>query len=64
MRVCPYQVSHKEEAAAVPRGCVAVYVREGMRRFVIPAEYRSTPDFWVMMEVVREKFKFERVGWL
>ncbi|KAK1302900.1 hypothetical protein QJS10_CPB12g00230 [Acorus calamus] len=37
---------------------MAMYIREGMRKFVIPAEYRSAPDFWVLMEVVREKFKF------
>ncbi|KAK1277766.1 hypothetical protein QJS04_geneDACA023846 [Acorus gramineus] len=36
---------HKEEAAAVPRGCVTVYGGEGMRKFVISAEYLSTPNF-------------------
>ncbi|KAK1323134.1 Indole-3-acetic acid-induced protein ARG7 [Acorus calamus] len=55
----------KEEAkAVVPRGCVAVYVGEEKRRFVIPAEYLGTPDFGVLMEVVAEKFGFEQVGGL
>ncbi|KAK1319432.1 hypothetical protein QJS10_CPB04g01309 [Acorus calamus] len=47
---------------AATRGCVAVYGGEGMRKFVIPAEF--TPDFWVLMEVAKEKFRFEQVGGL
>ncbi|KAJ0985186.1 hypothetical protein J5N97_003542 [Dioscorea zingiberensis] len=48
----------------VPKGCLAVYVGEHMRRFVIPASYLCRPEFQTLMEKVAEEFGFEQTGGL
>ncbi|CAL9162800.1 unnamed protein product [Musa hybrid cultivar] len=49
---------------AVPKGCMAVYVGDGMRRFVIPTSYLRLPAFRQLMEKVEEEFGFDQAGGL
>ncbi|RRT81940.1 hypothetical protein B296_00012533 [Ensete ventricosum] len=53
-----------DEAAAVPKGCMAVYVGAEMRRFVIPTSYLRLPLFQVLMESTADEFGFDQVGGL
>ncbi|KAK9099713.1 hypothetical protein Scep_023143 [Stephania cephalantha] len=39
----------------IPKGFLAVYVGDAMRRFVIPAVYLSVPDFQILMERAAEE---------
>ncbi|KAH7687989.1 Small auxin-up RNA protein [Dioscorea alata] len=48
----------------VPKGCLAVYVGDDLRRFVIPASYLCQPEFRALMEKVAEEFGFEQTGGL
>ncbi|CAL9095714.1 unnamed protein product, partial [Musa textilis] len=50
--------------AAVPKGCMAVYVGDGMRRFVIPTSYLRLPAFRQLMEKAEEEFGFDQAGGL
>ncbi|XP_074581128.1 auxin-induced protein X15-like [Curcuma longa] len=49
---------------AVPKGCMAVYVGEELRRFVIPTSYLCLPVFRPLMERVKEEFGFDQAGGL
>ncbi|KAK9097705.1 hypothetical protein Syun_024750 [Stephania yunnanensis] len=46
----------------IPKGFLAVYVGDAMRRFVIPAVYLSVPDFQILMERAAEEFGFQQEG--
>ncbi|KAJ0965572.1 hypothetical protein J5N97_026710 [Dioscorea zingiberensis] len=48
----------------VPKGYLAVYVGEDLRRFVIPASYLCQPVFRTLMEKVAEEFGFQQTGGL
>ncbi|KAK4258533.1 hypothetical protein QN277_004975 [Acacia crassicarpa] len=43
----------------VPKGYLAVYVGEKMKRFVIPISYLSQPSFQELLSQVEEKFGFD-----
>jgi SAUR family protein len=49
-------------AAAVPKGCFAVYVGAEARRFVVPTSYLRQPAFRDLMERAAEEFGFARAG--
>ena len=53
-----------EAEPAVPKGFLAVYVGEGMRRFVIPTTYLCMPAFRELMESAAEMFGYEHEGGL
>ncbi|KAF6141762.1 hypothetical protein GIB67_027940 [Kingdonia uniflora] len=57
-------ISRNRSVKDIPKGFVAVYVGQNMRRFVIPASYLSLPDFRVLMEKAAEEFGFEQEGGL
>ncbi|GAB4849927.1 hypothetical protein Ancab_029227 [Ancistrocladus abbreviatus] len=46
--------------ADVPKGFLPVYVGPESRRFVIPMNYLSMPDFRILMEKVEEEFGFDQ----
>lgn len=48
----------------VPKGSLVVYVGPKLRRFVIPANYLSAPEFRTLMERVAEEVGFEQEGGL
>lgn len=48
----------------VPRGFLAVYVGPELRRFVIPTNYLSMPEFRALMEIMAEEFGFHQEGGL
>lgn len=56
--------SGDQRSMEVPKGCLAVYVGEDLRRFVIPASYLCRPEFRALMEKVAEEFGFEQTGGL
>ncbi|KAF7841117.1 Auxin-induced protein X10A [Senna tora] len=43
----------------VPKGYVAVYVGEKMKRFVIPISYLRQPSFHDLLNQAEEEFGFE-----
>lgn len=45
---------------AVRGGCLAVYVGEERRRFVIPTEYLSHPVFSMLLDKAREEYGFKQ----
>lgn len=53
-----------KKSFVVPKGCLAVYVGDGMRRFVIPTNYLCLPTFRALMERVGEEFGFDQIGGL
>ncbi|KAL5066494.1 hypothetical protein RYX36_028231 [Vicia faba] len=49
----------------VPKGCLAVYVGEEMKRFVIPTSYLNQPSFQNLLSQVEEEFGYDhRMGGL
>ncbi|XLS83527.1 hypothetical protein HN51_033693 [Arachis hypogaea] len=46
------------QAASVPKGYLAVYVGEKMRRFVIPISCLSQPSFQELLSQAEEKFGY------
>ncbi|KAG5007920.1 hypothetical protein JHK82_025849 [Glycine max] len=44
---------------AVPKGCLAVYVGEKMKRFVIPISYLNQPLFRQLLSQVEEEFVYD-----
>ncbi|XP_051132031.1 auxin-induced protein 15A [Andrographis paniculata] len=48
----------------VPRGYLAVYVGQELRRFIIPTSYLGDPLFKVLLEKVEEEFGFHHGGGL
>lgn len=48
----------------VPKGYLAVYVGEELRRFVIPTDYLRHSLFKVLLEKVEEEFGFDHSGGL
>ncbi|KAE9595157.1 hypothetical protein Lal_00009297 [Lupinus albus] len=47
------------KAAEVPRGCLAVYVGEKMKRFVIPISYLSQHSFQELLSQIEEVFGYD-----
>lgn len=43
-----------------PQGCLAMYVGEEKRRFVIPTLYLSHPIFLMLLEKAREEYGFKQ----
>ncbi|KAE9612342.1 hypothetical protein Lal_00022798 [Lupinus albus] len=56
IRTVSFQAASK--AAEVPRGCLAVYVGEKMKRFVIPISYLSQHSFQELLSQAEEKFGY------
>ncbi|KAJ8774855.1 hypothetical protein K2173_018114 [Erythroxylum novogranatense] len=54
-------VSIQEGAVAmdVPKGCLAVYVGERQRRFVIPVSYLNQPSFQNLLNQAQEVFGYD-----
>ncbi|PKU68725.1 Auxin-induced protein 6B [Dendrobium catenatum] len=48
----------------VPKGWLAVYVGDGMRRFVIPTAYLCMPEFREILDKMEKKFGFNQNGGL
>ncbi|PKU68726.1 Auxin-induced protein X10A [Dendrobium catenatum] len=48
----------------VPKGCLAVYVEDGMRRFVIPTTYLCMPEFREILDKMENEFGFNQKGGL
>ncbi|PKU83797.1 Auxin-induced protein 6B [Dendrobium catenatum] len=48
----------------VPKGCLAVYVGDGMRRFVIPTAYLCMPEFREIFDKMEKEFGFNQKGGL
>ncbi|XP_052115430.1 auxin-induced protein X10A-like [Arachis duranensis] len=46
------------QAASVPKGYLAVYVGEKMKRFVIPISYLSLPSFQDLLSQAEEEFGY------
>ncbi|XP_016188453.2 auxin-induced protein X10A-like [Arachis ipaensis] len=46
------------QAASVPKGYLAVYVGEKMKRFVIPISYLSQPSFQDLLSQAEEEFGY------
>ncbi|KAG5000320.1 hypothetical protein AAZX31_08G154600 [Glycine max] len=47
------------KAGEVPKGYIAVYVGERMKRFVIPISYLSQPSFQDLLSLVEEEFGYD-----
>ncbi|AES89330.1 putative small auxin-up RNA [Medicago truncatula] len=43
----------------VPKGCLAVYVGEEMKRFVIPISYLNQPLFQDLLNQAEEQFEYD-----
>jgi len=43
----------------VPRGCLAVYVGDKMKRFVIPVSYLNQPSFQELLSRTEEEFGYD-----
>ena len=43
----------------MPKGFVAVYVGENMKRFVIPISYLNHPEFQDLLSQAEEEFGFD-----
>ncbi|XP_020215134.1 auxin-induced protein 10A5 [Cajanus cajan] len=43
----------------VPKGYLAVYVRDKMRRFVIPVSYLNQPSFQELLSQAEEEFGYD-----
>lgn len=50
------------DAAAVPKGCLAVSVGEEEKRFVIPMDYLAHQSFQVLLREAEEEFGFQQQG--
>ncbi|KAI0511026.1 hypothetical protein KFK09_011644 [Dendrobium nobile] len=48
----------------VPKGCLAVYVGDAMRRFVIPTAYLCLPEFREILDKMEKEFGFNQKGGL
>jgi len=47
------------KAVDVPKGYLAVYVGEEMKRFVIPISYLNQPSFQDLLNQVEEQFEYD-----
>ncbi|CAJ1933669.1 unnamed protein product [Sphenostylis stenocarpa] len=47
------------KAVDAPKGYLAVYVGEKMRRFVIPVSYLNQPSFQQLLSQVEEEYGYE-----
>ena len=47
------------KAVEVPKGYLAVYVGEKMKRFVIPISYLNQPSFQELLSQVEEEFGYD-----
>ncbi|KAI4332790.1 hypothetical protein L6164_017671 [Bauhinia variegata] len=43
----------------VPKGCLAVYVGEEMKRFIIPISYLNQPSFQELLGKAEEEFGYD-----
>ncbi|KAL4569827.1 hypothetical protein LXL04_025471 [Taraxacum kok-saghyz] len=50
--------SSDESCASTPRGCIALYVGEERRRFVVHTSHLSHPLFQMLLEKTAEEFGF------
>ncbi|KAE9620332.1 hypothetical protein Lal_00019873 [Lupinus albus] len=63
IRRTSFQAASK--AVEVPKGCIAVYVGEKMKRFIISISYLSQPSFQELLSQVEEEFGYDhRMGGL
>ncbi|KAH0462358.1 hypothetical protein IEQ34_009933 [Dendrobium chrysotoxum] len=46
----------------IPKGYLAVYVGDGMRRFVIPTAYLCLPEFREILDKMEKEFGFNQKG--
>ncbi|KAE8658014.1 Auxin-induced protein 10A5 [Hibiscus syriacus] len=53
-----------EPPADVPKGYLAVYVGQELRRFIIPTSYLSHPVFTILLEKAEEEFGYDHNGGL
>ncbi|KAL2328110.1 hypothetical protein Fmac_021537 [Flemingia macrophylla] len=44
---------------AVPKGYIAVYVGDKMRRFLIPVSYMNQPSFQELLRLAEEEFGYD-----
>ncbi|KAI4332789.1 hypothetical protein L6164_017670 [Bauhinia variegata] len=51
-------VQAASKSVGVPKGCLAVYVGEEMKRFIIPISYLSRPSFQELLDQVEEEFRY------
>ncbi|KAK7345084.1 hypothetical protein VNO77_15491 [Canavalia gladiata] len=47
------------KAVDAPKGCLAVYVGEKMKRFVIPVSYLNQPSFQDLLSQAEEEFGYD-----
>ncbi|XP_057456528.1 auxin-induced protein 15A-like [Lotus japonicus] len=47
------------KAVGVPKGYLAVYVAEKMKRFVIPISYLNQPSFQELLSQAEEKYGYD-----
>ncbi|KAI4332786.1 hypothetical protein L6164_017667 [Bauhinia variegata] len=47
------------KSAGVPKGCLAVYVGEEMKRFIIPITYLNQPSFQELLGQAEEEFGYD-----
>ena len=50
----------KETYAAVPKGYLAIYVGEEIKRFVIPISYLNQTSFQELLSEAEEEFGYDR----
>ncbi|XAR64706.1 hypothetical protein NMG60_11008491 [Bertholletia excelsa] len=50
----------RASAATTPTGCLAIYVGEERRRFVVPTGYLSHPLFKMLLEKAYDEFGFQQ----
>jgi len=51
--------SSSSKGAEVPKGYLAVYVGEEMKRFVIPISYLNQPSFQDLLNQAEEQFEYD-----
>jgi len=52
-------IRKSSKAVEVPKGYLAVYVGEKMKRFVIPISYLTQPSFQDMLSQAEEEFGYD-----
>ncbi|OIV93700.1 hypothetical protein TanjilG_16551 [Lupinus angustifolius] len=57
IRRASFQAASK--AVEVPKGYLAVYVGENMKRFVIPISYLSQPSFQELLNQAEDEFGYD-----
>lgn len=60
MKLAKMLIGNSEKRPATPIGCLAVYVGEEAKRFVVPLRFLSHPLFKVLLEKAKEEYGFEQ----